>query len=375
MKLYGTYNIEVIPKIIHSRFRGLLLLVAALFYRILLMLGIRTSSGFKELAFYNNCDVIIDLSGDCLSAPLYSRKMFFKLQRNILAVAGDAYLLLLLTLLKKPIIIYAQTIGPIGILEPLIVPLLQKMSIITVREEKSLKYLGSKGISPKKLFLTADPAFLLSSPSKKEVERILFKEGISFNTPIIGVCVSSETLNYHFKDDNLSPEKFFANVIDYLIEKYNVQVIIFPFSTWSGHGGDDSIASLKVINLIKNKDRVKLIRGDYNPAVLKGIIARCEMFIGMRGHSCILALSSCVPTIAIGHNPKYEGIMKMMGQERYTCNVKELTLEKLFSLVDDSWNNRNKTKMVLKARIKEVQDLAKNNARLVYNLVKELKLL
>lgn len=376
-KLYGAYNIIVLPKIVRSKLKSLFLLLEAMLFRIFLEAGLPTTifSGFQELAFYNNCDVVLDLSGDCLSVPTHNRSIRFRLQRSLIAIAGDAYLLLLLMFLKKPIIIYAQTIGPIGVLEPLIIPFLQKTSLITVREENSFKYLIGKGIKQNKIFLTADPAFLLPTPNNESVKEVLCKEGIRLNKPIIGMCISSETLNYHLPDSRWRSKIFFADIIDILIEKYDVQVVLFPFSTWSGHGGDDRICSQEIADLVKNKNRVKVIKGDYDPITLKGMIAYCEMFIGMRGHSCILALSSCVPTIAIGHNPKYWGIMKMLGQEQYTCEVTELTLEKFLSLVEHLWNDRYGIKRTLEMRLKEVYNLARINAEIVCGLLKDLKII
>lgn len=372
-RLYSVYGIKVLQRIVSTKSKAIALLIEALFFRVLSALGLSPTNlaGFKELAFYNGFDMILDLSGDCLSTPTHSQNLRFKFQRNLLAIGGDAYFFLLFILLRKPIVIYAQTIGPIGFLEPLIKPLLNKVSLITVREENSLNYLAKIGIKSNKLFLTADPAFLLESPSNNEVEKILHKEGIDTNSPIVGMCISSETANYHFVGGEQKFAELFASVIDSIVAKYNVQVVLVPFSVWEGHGGDDRIISKKIVGLAKKREKVKIIEGDYSPIVLKGIISRCTVFVGSRGHSCILALSSCVPTIAIGHNPKYHGIMKMLNQEHYVCNVKELTYDKLFSLVCHLWSNQERIKKDLKSKTREIQGLANFNAQLVAKILKE----
>jgi len=227
------------------------------------------------------------------------------------------------------------------------------------------------GIKSSKLFLTADPAFLLQSPSNNEVKKVLHREGIDTNSPIVGICISSETANYHFAGGEQKFAELFANVIDSLVAKYNVQVVLVPFSIWEGHGGDDRIISKKIVDLTKKREKVKIIEDDYSPIALRGIISRCTVFIGSRGHSCILALSSCVPTIAIGHNPKYHGIMKMLNQEHYVCNAKELTYDKLFSLFCHLWSNQERIKKDLKSKMRKIQSLANFNAELVVKILKE----
>jgi polysaccharide pyruvyl transferase WcaK-like protein len=372
-KTYDVYGIKVLPRIVSTKSKAITLFVKALFFRMLSATSLNPTklAGFKELFLYNSFDVILDLSGDCLAAATSSQNLRFKIQRNFLAIIGNAYLLFLFTLLRKPIVIYGQTIGPIGPLEPLIKPLLNKVSLITVREENSLNYLVKIGIKSGRLFLTADPAFLLQSPSDDEVDNALHEEGINTNSPLVGICVSSETAKYHFPYGEQRFAELFANFIDSLVAKYNVQVVLVPFSIWEGHGGDDRIISKKIIDLVKKREKVKVIKENYSPIILKGIISRCTIFIGSRGHSCILALSSYVPTVAIGHNPKYHGIMKKLNQERYVCNAKELTYDKLFSLVCDLWNSKEKIKENLKSKMREIQGLAKLNAELVMKMLKE----
>ena len=103
--------------------------------------------------------------------------------------------------------------------------------------------------------------------------------------------------------------------------------------------------------------------------MLKGIIGQCRLFVGSRGHSCILSLSSCTPTIAIGHNPKYHGIMKMLNQENFVCRADEITLEKLTSIVDRLWSIQEEVRNELNLRIDAVQRSAILNAKLVSSIL------
>ncbi|MEO0243040.1 MAG: polysaccharide pyruvyl transferase family protein, partial [candidate division WOR-3 bacterium] len=109
----------------------------------------------RHISSYNlllKFDMVIDLGGDNLSetyglAPLYD----------------NAFPLFLSLLLKKPFIIYAQSIGPFKswITRRLMKFIFDRASLITVREEISKKYLYKIKVKNKNIFLTADSAFLL----------------------------------------------------------------------------------------------------------------------------------------------------------------------------------------------------------------------
>lgn len=373
-KLYAPYGIKVLKRLTYSKTIAINMFLRALFWRIWSKHAPSTRRFLesKRLAIYHDSDVILDLAGDNLSVPSDDQNMFFRIQRNFLAIMGHIYLFLLCILLKKIIVIYGQTIGPLGILRPVVKMLLNKMSLITVREENSLRYLAKIGVSKPPIYLTADPAFLLSTPPMAKINKILQAEGVNAEKPVIGMCISSETAKYHFRSGEQKSIELLATVMDDLIAKRNLQVLLIPFSTWKGHGGDDRIISQKIYALTKRKEGIKLIKGEYNPIELKGIISRCNIFIGSRGHSCILALSSCIPTIAIGHNPKYYGIMKMVGQERYVCKAKEITCRKLSLLINDLWNNQKTIEKELKSRIRSMQQLAELNAKLIKNELKDI---
>ena len=217
--------------------------------------------------------------------------------------------------------------------------------------------------------MTGDPAFLLTSISKDQTSAILRKENIDTEKPIIGICVSSETALYHYKQGETEFLKLFARTIDSLANRLDAQIVLIPFSTWEGHGGDDRIISRKIISLTEEKQKVKLVEGEYGPRELKGIISCCKMFIGARGHSCILALSSSVPTIAIGHNPKYHGIMKMVKQENYVCKAQQLTYDRLALLISQLWTNQENVKKELQSQAERIQGLARFNAELVKKIL------
>ena len=71
---------------------------------------------------------------------------------------------------------------------------LNKVALITLREEVSLEYLMKLGVNKPPIYVTADPAFLLKSAPEGRITEILNAEGIKIGTrPVIGVTLSSAT--------------------------------------------------------------------------------------------------------------------------------------------------------------------------------------
>jgi polysaccharide pyruvyl transferase WcaK-like protein len=369
-KIYDRFGIRVISTVVSSKSRAVTLIVKALLWRLFSTLpSISSLVSRGRLAVYYDSDIVLDLAGDTLCVPFRSHGIIFNLKRTVLAMLGHSYHFFLFMLLKKPIIIYAQTIGPIGPTEPLIKRLLNRMSLITVREENSLRYLAKIGVRRPRIFLTADPAFLLPKLAPKEVDTLLKRENIDAQNHLVGICVNSETATYHFKNGARKFAELFAEITDRMVNAFQTQVVLIPFSTWKGHGGDDRVISKEIFGLVKEKQKVALIKGDYSPIVLKGIIGRCDLFIGSRGHSCILALSSNVPTIAIAHNPKFLGIMKAAHQQDYVCDVQELTVDKLISQISRLWDKKERVREELKANMRLVRRLSTVNAKLIKDIL------
>lgn len=99
---------------------------------------------------------------------------------------------------------------------------------------------------------------------------------------------------------------------------------------------------VEVLLKVRQDDRVVSIKGIYTVEELKGIIGRCDLFIGTFMHANIAAISMSVPTIAIAHSQKTWGIMKMVGLEEYVWDLRRMVYEELVLKVDKAWEKRDK---------------------------------
>jgi colanic acid/amylovoran biosynthesis protein len=326
-------------------------------YSLLKKIGINIKFTLPEkyLCEYLISDIIVDLSGDSFSDS--------KGGRSIINIMG----ILIGIILEKPIVFFSQSIGPFNKWTlPLSLFCLNKATMIIVRENITKEYLFKIGVTSP-IYLTADCAFVLDSVSSEIVDNILLKEGIAINRrPLIGVSA-----NIMLDDKENHYALTMAKLIEYLVQNLNAQVIFIPHVISIKEGGltDDREMAKKIYELIENKTDVDLIKGDYSPEELKGIIKLFDLFIGGRMHANIAALSSNIPTLATSWSHKYYGIMSTLGQEKYVCDFKTMDLEELKLKVDELWANRFNVKAELQQKVEIQKKMAVYSGELVSKVI------
>jgi colanic acid/amylovoran biosynthesis protein len=307
---------------------------------------------------YQKADLVIDLSGDTLSDR--GATCIYSIFHTLTAV-----------FLKKKTIAFSQSIGPFSTFTtPLVRYCLNHLDLIVIRETETLNILKNIGVKNPNLKLAAEIAFLLKPAPPQRVAEIFAKEKVNqTSAPLIGLG-TNELVYTLFKSDGDAYIKFLAKIADYLIEKFGARVllishVIVPPSI----AHDDRFIANKVREVSKNKDKISILQQDYSAEELKGIIGTCDLFIGTRMHSDIAALSMCVPTVAIGWSHKYFGMMKLLNQEAYSCDVRFTTFAEVIQTITNAWENREELKKSLQQAVVELKRSAYESVVLVTNQI------
>ena len=232
--------------------------------------------------------------------------------------------------------------------------IVNKVDVITLREEKSLKEIESLKITKPQVFVTADPAFTLMSCEDEETSSILAAEGIVKDKPLVGISVRKwKNLQGYLKQ--------VAEASDYMYEKYNVQPVFIPM-----HYPHDIDVCLTIATMMKHKP--KIIKNKYSVSQTLGIIKNMDMIIGMRLHALIYAASFQVPVLGLIYDPKVEGFLEYIKQPS-AGNVEALNYERFIQSIDGVWNNRQQIKEQLKASKHLFVDKALRNAEIAVELL------
>ena len=324
----------------------------------------------KECA---RADVVIFEAGDGLTDD-----------RGIRFSIKQSFSLLLMTFMKKPVIIFPSSIGPYNtkFTRFLARISLNRVKSITAREEITKDHLREIGVNNPHVYFTADTAFILKPAPHERVQDIFSMEGISKdNGLLIGMNIS-QLINYRSKNIKLKGDyiELMARVADYLVDNLNATLILVPHEIFPKElkeieggskqiGGDDIAAIKETFENVNKKHKVIPIVNDYTAAELKGIIGQCDLFIGARMHANIAAISMCIPTVAIAYSHKALGIMRMVGLEKYICDFRTMTFEELTAKVDNMWSNREKIVEKMAPKIEELKESIWLNGELVKDLL------
>lgn len=316
----------------------------ALFVFILGKIGLKVNvaSITKDqiLATIQNASVVVDISGDIISDDYGKRTSI-----------GALLSIAICKMLGKKYIIFPQSIGPFsGISAVFARVILSKVDLIMAREKITYKILENLGV--KNCKLVPDLAFLLESKIPMEVEKIT-KPG---NKRIVGV-----NLNYLIdKRDKESKNAYFEKKVELIsyIKKHYHPILFFIPHVINPLSGEDDIRLIKEIKKLHLKDVFYFDQRDYSVEEIKGIIGKCDIFIGSRMHSNISSISQNVPTLAIGYSHKYFGIMELMGMRKYVIDYRHFKVQDAINKFNSLWKNQLKIREGLQKKNKKIKQLA-----------------
>ena len=83
----------------------------------------------------------------------------------------------------------------------------------------------------------------------------------------------------------------------------------------------------------------------------KGIISRCEFFVGTRMHACIAALSSEVPVCAIAYSKKTSGVFATVGMEHAVFDARALGSDAIVSGIRERYRARTSDRELIQQRL------------------------
>ena len=280
---------------------------------------------------------------------------------------------ILFDLFGKPIVLSGQTIGPFyGWFDKRLASFaLSRVNVITLRERFSYNVLQRIGVTKPLIVVTADDSIALSPAGKKEVEKLFSEEKILRHHPLIAANMIRLPI--------LPPEKLkkgkqlLAEIADHLISTYNARIVFVPMQY--ARNADDRIAASEVLKLMKHKNKVSIIMREYDDRTLKGVIEKMDLAIGFRYHFIVFAVSTGVPSIGIYlddyYSVKIKGILELMGQGKYVCDIEKTTLKDLTNLVNDALSNEERIRRGFNERTKQLQDRSLLSIRCAANLIGE----
>jgi len=271
-------------------------------------------------------------------------------------------LILVAKIVKIPVMIYAQGIGPVNnqVNKKLMKWILNKVELITVRDNSSKELLKNLGVVKPSIYINSDPVFLLK---RRSINYIIdsypyIQELInSANRPLIGVSVRE------YRSNGPDLKKIFAQAADYLIENYKAKIIFIPFKF-----DEDVHISEEILSLMKNKAEVLKIK--LEPEELLSVLSQLSLVVGVRFHSIVFSSMANIPFIAFNYDPKVRYFVEDLGLSELLLEIDEnASLKNFQEKIEYVIENNDKIKNILLEKVNNLEVKALANNELVFKFL------
>jgi polysaccharide pyruvyl transferase CsaB len=261
-----------------------------------------------------NADLLIMGGGSLLQDVTGPRSILYYL--GIVALAK---------LFRKPVVFYAQGIGPVNkpLSKQLIRTIVNRVDMITVRDDKSYEDLKKFGVKKPPIHVTADPALAIHPDlfQTRIGETILEQFGIppisQRQKPLVGIAIR--------KWQTTTPYRQILGAVADRLVRSGYQVVFVPMQ-FPG----DVIISQEIANEMREPHIV--LDKQFTFREIASIIANLDLIIGMRLHSLILAAICEKPFVPISYDPKIERFVHRLGLGR-ALHVDDLETERFMEYI------------------------------------------
>jgi colanic acid/amylovoran biosynthesis protein len=248
-----------------------------------------------------------------------------------------------------PLVFAPQSIGPFNrkASSRLASLVLERAQGIATREQISFDYARAMGLGASNLRLFPDLALFAENADHEGASRLLHK----LCGPDIPDLAGTTLMPWSFPgaaDPVLEMARYLDKVeavIRLLHERTGLKTFLMrQIRDDKGYQGDGGL----LLKMAARTPECSILCPDYlEPALLRGVIARCQVFWGSRMHSNIFAATQRVPVVTVAYQHKAEGIMQMLGLGDYVVWIDSFQSEHLVDLIQTALAESDSLRAVL----------------------------
>ncbi len=234
-------------------------------------------------------DVIIFGGGTLLQDKTSTRSLLYYL--SIINISK---------IFNKTIVLYSNGFGPITKKHNKFLTrrTLEKVDLLTLRDERALNDMRNIGIKNKNVYVTADLAFTIDITTRIDVNELFAKESIPIDKPLVGVLIRNWGEN-----DYLDELSYFC---DEIVKKRERNIVLIPMQY-----PEDNRVSEELIK--KSKEKIYIIKGNYSIEEKFKIIGSTKLNICMRLHGLIISATENIPILGLVYDPKVKAYLDLLG--------------------------------------------------------------
>lgn len=314
---------------------------------------------------YQEVDMVVAVSGN----------QFFSSGRYGWPLFAIAMSVKLAGVFKKPVYIMPQSIGPLrSWWERILLRIsYSNAQLVYLRDNQSLRLAREVKLPADKVKFVPDPAFTLNPVLREDILPILEKFGYQSGMRSIGVTIIAAMPSY--LDQRLISNYYssVAKALSEMAEKHNAHIFFFYQVIGPSSQEDDRVASEIVFRQMNcEKENIHLVKENLSPAQLKACYGCMNEFLASRLHSGIFSIGMKVPTVFIGYLSKTRGVLEALSMEQDLLELKDLTSDSLFALLESNWLENESQKAALSIRIAGIVEQISSAVRLIPENFKRL---
>ena len=304
-------------------------------------------------------DIIMSIGGDIYTIPKYVRQQKKYSYYNPLVDFCDRAILC-----GKKVVVYGGSIGPFGEYRQAVdyyAKYLKKYSLILCREFESIHYLNELGVDNVLFF--PDPAFQVRNTIVDNVKRRRF--AINFSPLSYMECYGTIDKDVYIR---------LANLIDQIIEKYDVEILLVPHVVAEDPIDNDALFLGEIFKLVSNKDSVVMADFEGGFLGIKKQLETCIITVAARMHCAINSIVENIPTIFLSYSQKSIGMAEYIyGDRRYVIRIEDVD-SKLIEVLDDVYGNQDNIINLLITKNSEIHTLYLNHIKLIKDKMSKMEM-
>lgn len=248
------------------------------------------------------------------SALISGGGSLFQDATSLRSVVYYAWILRMAHRLGKPVVVYAQGIGPLRRRTSrwLVRRVIGPAAYVSVRDERSRDLLVQIGVARDDIHVTSDPAFALEQPSREEGLSLLRRAGADVSRPVVG----------------LAPRPWANADVASLVSSLARSLMA------RGYG-------VALMPMQAVQDRPLCDPCPVGASVLSenfaGNVTACaamEAVVAMRLHALIFGAMGGAALVGIAYDPKVHAFMETLGQSDYVTGLNEARSELVSDAVE-----------------------------------------
>lgn len=315
---------------------------------------------WKLLTMYRGSDLVIDMHGVKFGG---SRGLVYNLYASSTLIGPK--------MMGIPVVAYTQTYGP---MDDTLTRFSARIALgaadlLFAREPQSIAVLDGIGLAAKSqlypdVALTLLPAPLDSPRCSPDLLDFISR-------PFLGVAISNKVVHEESRR-GLAPryETLMTDFIRWLLNQGH-RIALIPHAHVPYVPADDDYALTQRVyeQISAPQDRLYFVRDDLLAEEFKTVISRSALFVGSRYHTLVAALSTGVPSLSIGWNHKYDGLLGLFGMETFSTWADRVTLDTLCERFEDLLSNRTQYSTAINNQLPHLKQQVEESIRRVVDLL------